>query len=300
MDLAEANGRLARWRLRLLEFDFKVFYRKGIKNTIADAISRLPTWGYLNVEPDLEIPCFMIWGRSIAQLLQVQTHIDSSSWCKNDWDPDSDFDRRPEVLAVDTTPDVEQISPLTVEELQRAQEADPLCQQARSDIDSNRHTPYIEDERGLIVRIASIDDAVQILCPVALRQKSFYWPTMLADIRRGSNDCHQCARERTKLRNHAAPMQLFPASSPLEFVAIDILGPLTESTKGHKFILVMTDRFSKMVRAVPLRSISALTVAKVFVRDWVFVYGPPAKLLSDNGKQFTAKLFQSVCRSLRV
>lgn len=95
-------------------------------------------------------------------------------------------------------------------------------------------------------------------------------------------------------------MRLFPASSPLEYVAIDILGPLTQSTQGHKFILVMTDRFSKLVRAVPMRSISALSVAKVFVRDWAFVYGPPAQLLSDNGRQFTAKLFQSVCRSLRV
>eukprot|EP00171_Calliarthron_tuberculosum_P008354 IDg8354t1 len=237
-------------------------------------------------------------------LLQVREHVDSSSWTENDWDPDGDFDHNPEALAVDTTPAEAQISLLTVEELQQAQETDPLCQIAKADIDNNRPSPYVEDERGLIVRIASVDDAVQILCPVGLRQKvlflshytpiaghpgitkqyysqrrSFYWPTMLADIRRCANECHQCARERTKLRNHAAPMQLFPASSPLEFVAIDILGPLTVSTKGHKFILVMTDRFSKMVRAVPLRSISALTVAKVFVRDWVFVYGPPAKLL---------------------
>lgn len=54
MDLAESHGWLARWRLRLLEYDFKVYYRKGAKNTIADAISRLPTWGYLNVPPTLK------------------------------------------------------------------------------------------------------------------------------------------------------------------------------------------------------------------------------------------------------
>lgn len=54
------------------------------------------------------------------------------------------------------------------------------------------------------------------------------------------------------------------------------------------------------VRAVPLRSISALTVAKVFMRDCIFAYRPPERLLSDNGKQFTAKLFQRVCRSLRM
>lgn len=41
LDLAEANGRLARWSLRLLEFDFKVFYRKGAKNTIADGVCQI-------------------------------------------------------------------------------------------------------------------------------------------------------------------------------------------------------------------------------------------------------------------
>lgn len=114
---------------------------------------------------------------------------------------------------------------------------------------------------------------------------------MLADTRRFSSECHYCARERTQLRNYAAPMKLFAASYPLEYVAIDILGPLTESVNAPKYILVMTDRFSKIVRAVPVRSISALTVAKVFVRYWVFVLGLPARLLSDSRKQFTVKLF---------
>lgn len=59
-------------------------------------------------------------------------------------------------------------------------------------------------------------------------------------------------------------------------------------------------RFQKMVRAIPLRSVSALTVAKVFIRDWIFVYGPPARLLSDKSKYITAKLFKSVCKSLQV
>ena len=40
---SDHSGRLARWRLRLLEFEFTVTYKKGSTNTIADAISRLPT-----------------------------------------------------------------------------------------------------------------------------------------------------------------------------------------------------------------------------------------------------------------
>ena len=58
--IADANTRLARWRLRLLEFDFQVKYRKGAENTVADTISRLPTFGHTETPPDLDIPCLLI------------------------------------------------------------------------------------------------------------------------------------------------------------------------------------------------------------------------------------------------
>jgi transposase InsO family protein len=62
----------------------------------------------------------------------------------------------------------------------------------------------------------------------------------------------------------------------------------------------MTDRFSKLTRTVPLRSISAFTVARAFCEQWVFVYGAPRYVLTDNGTQFTAKFFLAVCRELRI
>jgi hypothetical protein len=41
MNLSDAQGRLARWRLRLAEFDFQVEYRPGSLNHGADTIARL-------------------------------------------------------------------------------------------------------------------------------------------------------------------------------------------------------------------------------------------------------------------
>ena len=57
---SDHSGRLARWRLRLLEFDFTVTYKKGAKNTIADAISSLPTFGEAKLAPDTEVPCYFV------------------------------------------------------------------------------------------------------------------------------------------------------------------------------------------------------------------------------------------------
>jgi hypothetical protein len=42
MNLSDAQGRLARWRLRLAEFTFKVEYHPGVAHHAADEMSRLP------------------------------------------------------------------------------------------------------------------------------------------------------------------------------------------------------------------------------------------------------------------
>jgi Integrase core domain len=95
-------------------------------------------------------------------------------------------------------------------------------------------------------------------------------------------------------------LKLFPAKGPLESVAMDILGPLPKSKHGNRFLLVITDRYSKVTQTVPLRAITALSVARAFCEQWVYVYGAPVTLLTDNGPQFTAKCFEAVCAELGV
>ena len=126
-------------------------------------------------------------------------------------------------------------------------------------------------------------------------RRTFYWPSMALGAYHTVRQCSSCTRERITLRKDATYFSLFPAQAPLEYVAIDILGPLPKTTNGHRCLLCITDRYSKMVRNIPLKNITAATVAKAFCEHWVFQYGPPAHLLSDNGGQFTAKFFQEVC-----
>ena len=101
-------------------------------------------------------------------------------------------------------------------------------------------------------------------------------------------NCISCAKHMIKLRKHASFMKLFPARCPREHVAIDILGPLPRTRSGYMYIVVITDRYSKMTAVHPLRNIAASTCAKAFCDEWVFKYGQPSLLLSDRGTQFTS------------
>jgi hypothetical protein len=77
-------------------------------------------------------------------------------------------------------------------------------------------------------------------------------------------------------RKRTSFLKFFPASGSLEFVAMEKLGPLPKTEHWNRFLLVTSDRFSKLTRTVPLRTITALGVAKAFCDAWVLSYGPRA------------------------
>jgi transposase InsO family protein len=123
---------------------------------------------------------------------------------------------------------------------------------------------------------------------------------MYKDVEETVRQCNSCPKNRVQERKRVSLLKLFPATEPLEFVAIDILGPLPKTVHGNRYLLVITDRFSKLTRTIPVRTTNALAVAKAFCAHWVFAYGPPKFLPSDNGPQFVAKFFLKVCRELSI
>lgn len=89
-----------------------------------------------------------------------------------------------------------------------------------------------------------------------------------------------CSRNLFLLRRNQKMMRLFPATAPLRFVAIDLPGQLLRTPRGNDFLLVIRDRYSKLVRNVRLKSITARTVVKAFVTHSVLIYGPLRWLFS--------------------
>jgi transposase InsO family protein len=81
---------------------------------------------------------------------------------------------------------------------------------------------------------------------------------------------------------------------------MDILGPLPRSKHGNRVLLVISDHYSKVTKTIPLRTVTALSIARAFCDHCGYVYGPPVSLLTDNGPQFTAKFFQAVFGKLGI
>jgi transposase InsO family protein len=386
MNLSDAQGRLARWRLRLAEFDFQVEYSPGASHHAADAMSRLPHQPVPDDAIDAEIPVLTVEADAleaentspIAELTTLTVEALFEKQCLDPsvrhlaarltsdprWGydphgilgtlhPSGEFEVHipPSVAqegpcvviaatedgadlggGVPARPIALQPPPLTgdrpanqvsLDELRRAQADDEDCQRWTAAASAGKL--FDLDDRGILVRIAPVDGVHQVVVPKSLvarvlhaehyppvaahpgahrmfatLRRTFFWPRMAADIYDTVRQCDACARNRIAEKKHTNVMQLFPANGPMESVAMDILGPLPRTKHGNRFLLVIADRFTKVTITVPLRTVTALAVAKAFCDRWVYVYGPPISLLTDNGPQFTAKFFQAVCAELGV
>ena len=79
-------------------------------------------------------------------------------------------------------------------------------------------------------------------------------------------------------------------------ICIDIIGPLPLTKRGNRYILSCIDRFSRMVKLIPLETITASNIALEFKNNWILEYGTPKQILSDRGLQFTGAIFRILCK----
>lgn len=79
---------------------------------------------------------------------------------------------------------------------------------------------------------------------------------------------------------------------------MNILGPLSKTKTGNKLIVVMAERYSKLTCANPTKKTIVADMARIFVEDWVILYGISDQSLMDNNPQFVGKFFCSVCIGL--
>jgi len=82
----------------------------------------------------------------------------------------------------------------------------------------------------------------------------------------------------------------------MDIVAVDILSGLPETPDGYKYVLVISDYFTKFSRAFALKDAEASTCMRVMYDQFFALFGLPRKLHSDQGKNFEGKLFKELCQ----
>ena len=290
-------------------------HRAGIKHQAPDALSRLDTDAFDAQPLQDDLPVFSI---DVTQPLEDPDLYPTADPPRDQLDVIETT-----VLAITPVKDIDKRA-ISIEELLAAQKQDRSCQRYAHTVGCPG-SQFTFDHAGILTRISKIDGALQKVLPASLQpraiylghytplsghpgsrrmydslRRELYWPFMASDIAQSVKDCYSCAKTRGTYYAHQKYLQLFPPAGPLEFVAMDLLGPLPNSTRGNKHILVVTCRYSKLARTVAMDKIAAPQVAEAFLDCWIMPYGIPNAILSDNGPQFVAKFFELLCVMLGI
>lgn len=90
------------------------------------------------------------------------------------------------------------------------------------------------------------------------------------------------------------------ATKPFEKVYLDIVGPLKVTEKGNEFILTFKDDLTKFFDCYAIPNAQADTVAKCFYNEIITRYRIPDRVITDQGTNFMSKMFNSICKLLKI
>ncbi|XP_022050826.2 uncharacterized protein zgc:153292 [Acanthochromis polyacanthus] len=95
------------------------------------------------------------------------------------------------------------------------------------------------------------------------------------------------------------PENVIEVTEPWQWLGLDVRGPLPQTLNGHKYILTVTDYYSKWVEAVPMQSCLPSHVAKNVV-DVIAHFGYPLRILSRLPHDIVHKINRELKDQLKV
>ena len=326
LNFRHPEGQTARWIESLQQYDFSVEHRPGVQHTNADALSRRPClrdtcrhcerlesreWG--------NKPHDRITGQDVPQVatlaLSGPEPTGGRSWENLREAQLCDPEIKPVLEWMERSKD----KPSWEETASHPPATKVYCAQWES----------LKIFHGVLYRLwetPSGDATVrQLVLPKSLRREvlqelhnaptsghlgmaktlsrvreRFYWLQCRRDVQEWCRSCDLCAQKRGPQRKPKAPLRTYNVGSPLERIAIDVLGPLPPTEAGNKYILVIADYFTKWVEAYPMVNQEAGTIAELLVQEFISRFGMPLIIHTDQGRNFESALFAEMCKLLDI
>ncbi len=331
---AQINKRCERWRLKILEYDFKVKYIPGLSNSMPDYLSRSPVddadedpdeislVASKSTQTELEFSTEQV---PVIAVVQTRSAKLRNKILNDSLETSHNTSQSSSSLLPDQQSNVSleenRITPFSPEQLIQAQHNDNYAQNIFNNI--KKYKQYII-KNGLLMR--QLHRPVPYIPPGELRQSilkiyhdtpangahfgrdktlykikaRYFWPSMYKDIKNYIKSCIICAQYNP--RRQKTPGTLRPITPPdgvWQLVTMDFHGPITPtSQRGNKYIISLTDVLSKFVVTKAVRDNTAQTAVRFLKEDIISKFGTPRCLLTDNGTHFTSSLMDELIRQI--
>lgn len=276
-----SNSRMTRWILATQEYDFDIRHCKGRLNIVADTLSRYPEDGDETLEQpeNLEINCVILnlSKGSLKQLRQIAKIQQGNAKIQNiikELSQSGSMKFKNRYLFHDNKlyrSEKRQWKLYIPEEIQR---------QLIEDI----HTTY---GHGGVKRTMEIF------------RESFATDQLHKITKDIVSRCDLCQRCKDNNRMLHGETKAIVPSRKGDLLSIDFYGPLVTSTAGVRYILVIVDNFTKLVKLYAVkRATTYITLKRL--KEYVELHGTPHAVLADNGTQFTTPKWKEGLAAMNI
>ncbi|UYV62930.1 hypothetical protein LAZ67_2002542, partial [Cordylochernes scorpioides] len=276
-NLKDPAGRLARWALRLQEYDVSIVYKTGRMHKDADCLSRNPIENTEKVFND-DIPTLFL----LSDISKEQ-------------------EKDPYITGI--IKEISQPSPAkkdnkfeVVNGILYRKNYDPtglplllvIPRHLRMEILGDLHDAPTAGHLGF----AKTYDRIR---------RRFYWPGMYRSVRRYVGHCQDCQRRKSVPQlppGYLRPIP--PPDRPFQKVGIDLLGRFPISQGKKKWIVVCTDYLTKYAVTQSLGSGGAQEIAKFLLEEVILKHGAPREIVMDRGRNFQSRLIQELTKNCHI
>ena len=307
------NSKVNNWAIEILPFHITFEYIKGIKNTLADTMSRLITTD-LQIQQEAEPEGYKFGYYSFDTLPTIDiTDIEmDQEVVKN-----KGKDKEEKLLAL----------PLDHDILVKLQVQDTFCANILTQIEKGNIKEgqmytmqnkllrrYVIDgdktydisvlPRALIAQILKMahDDLGHngTHRTYMLLKRLYYWKGLKPSVVKHIQRCYHCQRRNKQVVRYAT-LHFNVATFPMQFISMDLIGEFhPPTTKGKRYALTIICMLTGYVFCIPLKTKTTEEVLQAYIDNVYTKFGGSLKILSDNGTEFKNKIFEQIAKELGV
>ena len=285
LSLKEPRGKLARWRVELDNFDFEIQHRPGKLMTVPDTLSRAPLLGAVNLTglwSPYELMCLQREDNDVSILYE---------WVKSGY--------KQKLATIKSHTVLRAIKEHGKKFL--IQDGTLLLQRKQGENLISRAVIPVSSAESVLEVLHDRSGHFGYVKTLAKVKSRFFWFGLSKDVQAWCNSCIVCLKRKNPTVPDHQPLGALPVpNGPCQWWHMDVIGPLVKTASGNRFLLVLTDPFSKWCEAFAIPNQTAKIIAGKIYHEIVCRFGVPEGIHADQGTNFEAQLMKELCQRLGI